>query len=109
MRNSMHRSAERSALRSTILRCTATAQRTASTTLGEFEEQPVTGGFDDTPVMLVDPGIGDLAPQLIESGERALLIPFHQPRIARDIGGEDRGETAGGRHHRSCARFRPSD
>jgi hypothetical protein len=65
---------------------------------GEFDQQPVTRRLDDAAAIFLDCGIRDLAPQLVQRGERALLVPLHQPRIARDIGGEDGGETAGGGH-----------
>ena len=45
-------------------------------------------------MVLGDLRIEELAAQRFEAFERALLIRPHQPRIARDIGGEDRGETA---------------
>jgi hypothetical protein len=34
----------------------------------------------------------------LEAAQRAFLIRPHQPRIARDIGGEDGGKAAGSRH-----------
>src|SRR6266446_10864122 len=40
----------------------------------------------------------ELAARRLEAFERSLLVRPHQPRIPLHIGGEDRGETAGGRH-----------
>src|SRR5215472_4759914 len=40
---------------------------------------------------------------------RPLLICTHQPRIARHVGGEDRGETAGLAHFVSPAAIRTPD
>ena len=42
--------------------------------------------------MLLDLGIAQLKADRLQFGERALLVLAHQPRIARDIGREDRGE-----------------
>jgi len=39
--------------------------------------------------------IEELTAQRFEAFERAFLIRPHQPRIPRDISGEDRRETAG--------------
>jgi len=85
-------------LRSAIPCSTSTAQRTASTTLEKFDQQPVAGGLDDPAPMLLDLRITQLAADRLQRGERALLVRPHQPRIARDIGGQDRGETAGLAH-----------
>ena len=51
--------------------------------------------------MLGDLGINKLAAQRLEPFERAFLVRTHQARIPRHIGGEDRGETAGGSHARA--------
>ena len=45
--------------------------------------------------------IEELAAQRCEVFERAFLVRPHQPRIARHIGGEDRGKTAGRGHYSS--------
>ena len=42
--------------------------------------------------------IEQLAARAPEAFERAVLVRPHQPRIARHIGGEDRGEAAGRGH-----------
>jgi hypothetical protein len=54
--------------------------------------------LDDPAVVLGDLRIEELMAQCFEAFERALLVRSHQPRIARHIGGEDRGETANGGH-----------
>ena len=78
-------------MRSAISRCTSTAQRTASTTLGEFDEQPVAGGFDDAAAVLLDLRVDQLA---ANAPSAAASVPSssaaHQPRIAGDIGRHDR-------------------
>jgi len=79
MRNSMRSSAPRPTFRSGVARCTATAQRTASTTLGKFEQHAVTGGLDNAAVMLGELRIDELAAQRFEALERALLVRPHQP------------------------------
>src|SRR6516164_6004325 len=65
---------------------------------GKLDQQPVAGGLDDTPPMLFDLGIRDLTADRLQRGERPFLVRPHQPRIAGDIGGKDRGETAGLAH-----------
>ena len=64
----------------------------------ELDEQPVTGGLDEAAVVLGDFRIEQLAPQRPERLEGAALVRADQPRIARHIGGKDRGKTAGGGH-----------
>ena len=50
----------------------------------------------------------DVPPDRLQRFERPLLVGPHQPRIARDIGGNDRGEPAGLAHIASpAARRRP--
>ena len=65
---------------------------------GKLDQQAVAGGLDDAAVVLGDLRIDELAPQRLEAFERAFLVRAHQPRIARDIGGEYRSETAGLAH-----------
>ena len=68
---------------------------------GELDEQPVAGGLDDAAVMLGDGRVDQLRAQRLEPRERALLVGAHQPGVAGDIGGEDRGELAlNGRRNR---------
>jgi len=43
--------------------------------------------------VLGDLRIDELTTQRLEAFERAFLVRPHQPRIARHIGGEDRGEA----------------
>ncbi len=45
--------------------------------------------------MLRDPGIDRLPAMRLEPFERPFPVGAHQTRIARHIGGEDRGKTAG--------------
>ena len=65
---------------------------------GKFNQQAVAGGLDDAAPVLRDLRIEKLAAQRLETIERALLVPPHQPRIPRHIGGQDRGKTAGLTH-----------
>src|SRR6516165_10534419 len=67
---------------------------------GELDEQPVAGRLDDAASVFLDLGIRQLSPDCLQRGERAFLIGTHQPRIAGDVGGEDRGEAASGGHCR---------
>ena len=64
----------------------------------KLHQQTVAGGLDDTAVVLGDLGIEELAAQRLKAFERAFLVRSHQPRIPRNIGGEDRGKTTGGVH-----------
>ena len=61
MRSTMRLSSASSALRLNMPRWTATAQATASTTLGELDEQTVAGGLDDAPAMAGDGRIEQIA------------------------------------------------
>src|SRR6516225_2146345 len=101
MRNSIRLSAATPVFRSGIACCTATAQRTASTTLANSTNRP--SPVDDAAVMLRDSRIDELMAQRFEAFERAFLVRPHQPRIPGHIGGKDRGETAGLIHAASPA------
>ena len=57
---------------------------------GEFDQQTVAGRLDDAAAMLGDLGVAQFAPDCFEPGERAFLVDAHEPRIARDIGRQDR-------------------
>src|SRR5258706_13255181 len=94
MRKVIRCSSAMSALRSTIARCTSTAQRTASTTLWKFHQYSVAGGLDDPAVVFLNLWIEQLAAMRFEAFVGPLLVRSHQPRIACDIGGEDPPEVA---------------
>ena len=64
----------------------------------KFREQTVAGRLDDPAPVLGDLRIDQLPAVRLEAFERALLVGAHQARIARHIGGEDRGKTAGRGH-----------
>ena len=64
----------------------------------KFHRQAVAGALDDGAVVLGDLGVDELAPQRLEAFERAFLVRFHQPRVARHIRGENGGEPAGRGH-----------
>jgi hypothetical protein len=57
----------------------------------KFCQYAVTGRPDDSAVVLGNLGIDEDAAVRHESFECFLLVPAHQPRISRDIGGEDGG------------------
>ena len=61
---------------------------------GEFDQQPVAHRLDDAALMLLDPGVAEIAPDRAQGRERALLVPAHQKRIAGDIDRNDCRETA---------------
>jgi hypothetical protein len=64
----------------------------------EFNQGAVSGGFDDAAAIFGDLGIEKGVAMRFEITQRAFLVGTHQPRIARDIGGEDGGKAAGGWH-----------
>jgi len=45
--------------------------------------------------VFLDLWVDQLPAERLQAFERALLVRTHQARIARHIGGEDRGETGG--------------
>src|SRR6516164_3645613 len=71
-------------------------------------EQPVAGSLDDAASVLSDPRVDGFGAQRLEPAESALFVGFDQPRIAGDIGREDRRETPGLAHPSQPALRRPS-
>jgi hypothetical protein len=90
----MHSSSAVASLRAAIPRCTATAQATASTTLGKFDQDAVTRGLDDAPLVLGDLRVDQIAAQRPEARKRAGLVPFHQTAVSGDIGCQNGREPA---------------
>jgi hypothetical protein len=70
----------------------------------KFGQHAVASGLDDAAAMLGDLRIDQLPAVRLEAFERAFFVGAHQARIARHIGGEDRGKTAGRVHGNSAAR-----
>jgi hypothetical protein len=68
----------------------------------EFREHAIASILGDTPGILADLRVDELAAMRPEALVGAFLVRAHQPRVARNISGEDRGETAG-RGHCSAA------
>ena len=64
----------------------------------ELGKEAVTGRFDDATPMLGDFGIAEFTANRTQRRERALFVRAHQPRIAGDIGGQDRCEFTGRAH-----------
>jgi hypothetical protein len=60
----------------------------------KLDQHAVAGGLDDAAAMLGYLRVDELMAQCLEAFERAFFVRSHQPRVARHIGGEDRGETA---------------
>jgi hypothetical protein len=56
----------------------------------ELDQHAVAGGLEDASAVLVDQRIDQFTPMALENGERPFLVRAHQPRIADDIGAEDR-------------------
>src|SRR5262249_39430167 len=64
----------------------------------KFRHKAVAGVLYNTASVLLDFRIKQPLAMRFEASMRAFLVPAHQTRIARHIGGEDRGETAGRGH-----------
>ena len=86
-----------SALRSTISFWIAIAHSTAATMEGNSSSTPVARRLDDAPAEARDDRPCRLA-MLADRPRRPRLVLAHQARVADDVGGEDRGEAAGGGH-----------
>ena len=79
----------RVALRHAALHLDCAARRIDDTR--KFRQYAVTGGLDDSAAVFGDFGIDKGAAVRHQSFECSLLVPTHQPRISRYIGGEDGG------------------
>jgi hypothetical protein len=66
-------------LRSVIPRWTATAHATASTTLGNSQEQPVARGLDDSPLVFANFWIDQFAAMSSEPRKSAGFVLAHEP------------------------------
>jgi hypothetical protein len=66
----------------------------------KFCEQSVAGMFDRAATVLRDLRVYQLVQMRPDAFVRARLVSAHQARIARHIGGEDRGKTADSGHSR---------
>ena len=75
----------------------------------KLDQQPVAGGLDEASLMSGDLRVDHLSAQRLEPAECPLLLGFDQPRISRDIGRQDRRETAGLAHFASPAAKRRPD
>ena len=64
----------------------------------EFRQHAIAGILDDAAGMLADLWVDELAAMRLEALMGAFLVRAHQPRVARHIEGEDRGELAGHGH-----------
>src|SRR6516165_3489364 len=65
----------------------------------KFHQHAVAGGLDDAPMVLGDLRIDELVAQRVETFEGDFFVRSHQPRVAGDIGGEDRCKPADGGHN----------
>ena len=61
---------------------------------GKFDEQAIPCGFDNPAAVLFNLRVCKLAPKELQRGERSFLIRPHQPRIAGDVGRQDRREPS---------------
>jgi len=95
--------------RSAIACCTSIAQRTASTTLANSTSRPSPVVSTMRPWCSAIFGSTSSRRSALRAFERAFLVRSHQPRIPRDIGGEDRGKPAGLAHVSSPAAKRRPD
>ena len=61
----------------------------------ELDEIAVPGALDDAPVMRVDGGIDQIAPQPPEPRQRAILVRAREPAVADNISDQDRRDLPG--------------
>ena len=98
------------ALRSTIALWTSMAQFTASTTLRNSTIAAIAGALDDPPVVHGDGRIDQVASERPQPRQNPVLVGSGKPRIADDVGHQDRGEFSGLAHGatppRPCQPFR---
>ena len=57
---------------------------------GEFDQKSVAGGLDEAALVIGDLRIDQIGAQRLDPAERAFLVAPDQPRIAGDIGGQNR-------------------
>jgi hypothetical protein len=74
------------------------AERTASTTLAEFDEAAVAGALYDAPVMHGDSRVKQIAAQRPQSRQRAILVRSREPAVPDQIGDQDRRNFPGLAH-----------
>ena len=60
----------------------------------EFDQHAVAGGLDDAALAFGDRRIDQLQPYRLQPSERSRFIDFHEPAVADDVRGEDRGKPA---------------
>ena len=61
---------------------------------GELAQSPVADPVDDAAVVPGDERVDELGAVRLEPGDRAILVPLHQPRVADHVRREDGGEPA---------------
>jgi hypothetical protein len=61
---------------------------------GKLYQDAVASTFDDSPSMLCDLHVDELAAMSLQARKRPFLVLAHQPAIAHHIGGKDRGKPA---------------
>jgi hypothetical protein len=59
----------------------------------KFDQNAITGGFDDAAPMLRNLGINEFATAGLECGESAFLVNAHQAAVTSDISSEDGSQT----------------
>src|SRR5271157_1896477 len=64
----------------------------------ELDETSVPGSLDDAPVMGVDGGIDQIAPQAPEPRQGAILVRAGEPAVADDVRDQNRSDFPGSRH-----------
>ena len=92
MRNSMRRSGGNAALLFGHRRLHLGRASERVDDAGELDQEAVAGRLDDAAAMAGDLRIDHLGAERLEPAERAFLVGLDQPRVAGDIGREDRRE-----------------
>jgi hypothetical protein len=94
IRNVIRSSSGVPALRSTMLRCNATAQETASINLGNSIRMPSPVVLTMRPRCSLILGVDQFAPMRLDLRKGAFLVGAHKPPVPRDVRGENGGQPA---------------
>src|SRR6185436_9008814 len=60
----------------------------------EFDQDAIAGPLDDAAAVLGDLGLQEFAAMGVQSLQRAFLVGSHQPAVAHDVAGKNRGQPS---------------
>ncbi len=98
MRNSMRLSGATPALRSTIALLDFDGAAHGIDDTAELDDAAVAGALDDAPVMHGDGRIDQVAAERPQPRQNPVLVGSGKPRIADDVGHQDRRQFSGLAH-----------